>query len=141
MTSSHVVRVEDLVGDPDRVEARRVVGHRDRPLRREEVDPARADHQLLAGLRRDGVPRLVRLGGQAHVPGPVVRVPDDARVVMTGAAVVAELELLEADEGLVAPGGLPDDGQPVGGRGAEPSEPDDDVVDVPRARHWRTVDR
>ena len=49
-------------------------------------------------FRGDRVPVVVRLAGQPHVAGRVVRAADDARVVVARAPVVAEVELLEPDD-------------------------------------------
>ena len=91
-----------------------------------------ADHgdQPLARLVLEPRPVVVRLAGEPHIRGRVVAVPQDPRRVVRGAAAVAELELLEPDDGVPAGGQVPRRGR------AERTQSDDDVVDVSHARAW-----
>ena len=76
------------------------------------------DHPL-AALRLHGPPGVVGLRGQPHVLGRVVRVADDARVVVRCATHMTELELFEPDDLLAPPR------QPVRGRRTEAPQADD----------------
>jgi hypothetical protein len=81
-------------------------------------EAAGLEEDLDARLLLQRVPGLVGVGGQGGVLGLVLRKPDDARVVLRGAAVGAEPELLEAEHRRPE---LP--GEPVEGRRTQPAAP------------------
>ena len=91
------VDIQHVVGDVVCVHRRRVVVHGDLRIGREQVEPAGDRHELLAGLVLEAGPLVVGAEGQGDVGRGVVTVPDDPRGVVRGAAVVSELECLDAD--------------------------------------------
>ena len=107
-----------------------VVERRDGAVRREEIETADHGDEPLARLVLEPRPVVVRLAGEPHIRRRVVAVPQDPRGVVRGAAAVAELELLEPDDGVTAGGQVPRRGR------AERTQSDDDVVDVSHARAW-----
>ena len=97
--------VEELERDALGREAVGVVGHRDRGVARPEVQAAGDRHDPLVRLGLHDAPRLVGAPGETDVVGAVVGEADDPAVIGGGAADVAELELLKAqDTGVRAPG-------------------------------------
>ena len=78
---------------------------------------------VVAGLGLDLRPRRVGPLREPDVVGPVVGQADDPAVVLGRAVVVAELELLEAEDAVTQPAA-----QPVRGPRSDPAEPDDDRV-------------
>ncbi len=121
--------IEQLVGDADVIERRRVVDHRDRGRRREQVEAADDRDQLLAGPSFELRPVVVGLLGQPHVAGRVVAVPQDPAGVVARAAVVPELEPLEPEHPTTSSGEMHRRGA---AEGAEAHH--DDVVGVSHPR-------
>ena len=122
--------VELLELDADLAHRRHVVERRDGAVGREEIEAADHGDEPLARLVLEPGPVVVRLAGEPHIRRRVVAVPQDSRGVVGGAAAVAELELLEPDDGVTAGGQVPRRGR------AERTQSDDDVVDVSHARAW-----
>ena len=94
-----------------------VVVHRDRRIRREQVEPADHGDQVPVGPATTEAPSRRRASWVSRTYfGRVVAVPQDPAGVVAGAAVVAELEALQPEDREAAAGQL-------GGRWREPSAP------------------
>ena len=117
-----VVGAQDLVADAARVHRRRVVADRDDGAVGEEIEAAGHGHEGLArGVLEIG-PVVVGVEGEVDVCGGVIAVAQDPAGVVRGAALVAELELLEPDDREPATCCVPRGG------GAQRSESDDREV-------------
>jgi threonine/homoserine/homoserine lactone efflux protein len=115
--------VEALVRDLLLVHGGGVVGEGDRRFARGHVEAAGHGDDALAGRLLDLGPGRVGALREPNVVGPVVGEPQDPRMVLRGAAVVAELELLEAQDTVPEPGR-----EPVRRRAADAAQPHDDRV-------------
>ncbi len=115
---------QDLVGHPLGVHRSGVVVDGDGRSRREEVEATGALDHHLAGVLGQEVPGGVGRLGHPDVAGGVVAEPDDAGVVLAGAPIVTQLELLEADDARPPTGTGPGRGTP------ERAQPDDHDVGV-----------
>jgi hypothetical protein len=116
--------VERLERHPAGLHALGVVAQRDGAVARAEVQAAGAQDQRLACVALERGPGLVGVLGQPHIDRRMVRQPDDPRVVLRGAAHMADRELLQAQHIAAAPG------QPVGGGAADAAQAQDDVFVV-----------
>jgi len=121
--AQHLGGVQPLVGHAAGVQAGEVGARWDGGAQREQVQAAGADHQPLPRLPLQVRPGPVGQAGQVHVGRGVVGAADDARVVVGGAAVVAEPELLQPEH---AGAGR---GQGAGGGAAQRPQPDHDRVE------------
>ena len=127
------------LGPVERLERHALGGHRPRVLAdvdgdalrghpRPDVQAAGPEHDLQPALALDLGPRLVGPCGEPDVVAPVVRAADDPAHVLGRAVEVADLVPLQAQDADPRPAR-----RPVGRRGAQGPEPDDD--DVPVAAH------
>jgi hypothetical protein len=108
----HLVGVQPLVGHAAGLQAAPVGAGRDGRPGREQVEAAGGHHQPLLRLPLQLRPGPVGQAGQAHVAGGVVGAADDAGVVVGGAPVVPELELLQPQHPSPRPGQHPGGGAP-----------------------------
>ena len=125
-----------LVADPVGVHRRRERLQDRLPVgpRLGDVKRAGAVHERYRRLALDDLPRLIGELGQRRVTLGVVGEPDDPRVILGGAQLVAEVVLLQADHP-VADGAA----QPVRRGRAQPAGPDHrDAIPIAHRRgHYR----
>ena len=129
----HLVDVEHLERHRPRRHRGGVVVDRDHRPGGEQVEATGHGHERLARLGLQRGPVGVGQEGEVDVLRRVIAVPQDAARVVRGAPLVAELELLEADDRQAAAGCVP------GGRRPEGAEPDHcEVVGLSHGRPPRS---